>query len=97
MFTIPIQEGSSVALPAVDAHVGRAYRARIVRVPDEVEGVVVSVGANDFTAEQIPGGEWIVTLPPSLFTTAGQKFAYEIDGYIEDECVYLGGGTVFVS
>ena len=96
MTVININEGSGVRLATVNAAVGKATRVRIVGVGDAVESVVLGVGVNDVYARAVPGGEWEATLPATLFSTAG-RLDYSVDGYIEDECVYLGGGTVIVS
>ena len=101
MFIIPIKEGSPVALPALNAEVGKVFRVRLVGVPEDADAVSLSllgtcVGHDAVSAAPVPGGEWKAVIPAAHFLSPGSG-TYKVAATCGESSIPLGSGTVFVS
>ena len=101
MFTIPIREGSPVALPALNAEAGKAFRVALVGVPEDADAVNLTlagtcVGHDAVPAVPTPGGEWKATIPAAHFLSAGRG-TYKVAATCGEAAIPLGTGAVFVS
>lgn len=78
MFTIPINEGSSVALPAAEVGRASAFRALIVGVSGDLENVEVHIGTptnasgTAVKCDAMPGGDWRVYASGIYFPDVGR-------------------------
>ena len=101
MFIIPIKEGSPVALPAIHAEAGKAFRVMLVGVPEDADAVNLTlagscVGHDAVSADPVPGGEWKAIIPDAHFLSAGSG-TYKVAATCGESSIPLGSGTVFVS
>ncbi|MBR3223061.1 MAG: hypothetical protein IKF72_12640 [Kiritimatiellae bacterium] len=100
MLTIQVFEGSATSTASIHAKVGKAIRVRIVGVPEDADGVKLTlVGANvsnePVSASPVPGGEWKAVLPGGHFVSTGRAL-YAVSADIGSESVPLGDGSVFI-
>ena len=101
MFIIPIKEGSPVALPALNAEVGKVFRVRLVGVPEDADAVSLTLagacaGHDAVSAVPVPGGDWKATIPATHFLSAGRG-TYRVAATCGESSIPLGSGSVFVS
>lgn len=102
MTTIPVKEGSPVALPSVEVGRASVFRARVVGVPADLENVQIHIGApTDASGTAVPcaaapGGEWRVYASGLYFPATGRA-QYRVTARTpQGDSVHLGTGTLFV-
>lgn len=102
MFVIPINEGSTVPLPAAEVGRASAFRALLVGVPGDLENVEVhfatptNASGTPVRCDAMPGGDWRVYASGIYFPDEG-KAKYRVTARTpQGDSVHLGAGTLMV-
>ena len=100
MFVIPINEGSTVPLPAADVGRASAFRALLVGVPGDLENVEVhfatptNASGTPVRCDAMPGGDWRVYASGIYFPDEG-KAKYRVTARTpQGDSVHLGEGAL---
>ena len=100
MFVIPINEGSTVPLPAAEVGRASAFRALLVGVPRDLENVEVhfatptNASGTPVRCDAMPGGDWRVYASGIYFPDEG-KAKYRVTARTpQGDSVHLGEGTL---
>lgn len=100
MFVIPINEGSTVPLPAAEVGRASAFRALLVGVPGDLENVEVhfatptNASGTPVRCDAMPGGDWRVYASGIYFPDEG-KAKYRVTARTpQGDSVHLGEGTL---
>ncbi len=100
MFVIPINEGSTVSLPAADVGRASAFRALLVGVPRDLENVEVhfatptNASGTPVRCDAMPGGDWRVYASGIYFPDEG-KAKYRVTARTpQGDSVHLGEGAL---
>ena len=100
MFVIPINEGSTVPLPAAEVGRASAFRALLVGVPGDLENVEVhfatptNASGTPVRCDAMPGGDWRVYASGIYFPDEG-KAKYRVTARTpQGDSVHLGEGAL---
>lgn len=100
MFVIPINEGSTVPLPAAEVGRASAFRALLVGVPGDLENVEVhfatptNASGTPVRCDAMPGGDWRVYASGIYFLDEG-KAKYRVTARMpQGDSVHLGEGAL---